>query len=180
MLGWQYVSKGVCRCWHYRVSTAWSWRWDGSWSTPMVPVQLSVPLQQVEEYAPKPVRWVMCFLLTTSSLAWTLMIFCTSVYIYIYIYILCIYTVCLDLWYRTLHVIICLLMGEAMAVVACSSRALVVLYRMLTIFACYVLIFMFGMLFLFLTTSLGCFCPRILLFESRTEQVDIDLIYMLY
>ena len=25
--------------------------------------------------------------------------------------------------------------------------------------------FMFGMLFLFLTTSLGCFCPRILLFE---------------
>ena len=28
----------------------------------------------------------MCFLLTTSSLAWTLMIVCTSVYIYIYIY----------------------------------------------------------------------------------------------
>ena len=40
-----------------------------------------------------------------------------------------------------------------------------VLYRMLTIFACYVLTFMFGMLFLFLTTSLGCFCPRILLFK---------------
>ena len=34
---------------------------DGSWSTPMVPAQLSVPLQQVEEYAPKPVRWTMCF-----------------------------------------------------------------------------------------------------------------------
>ena len=32
---------------------------DGSWSTPMVPAQLSVPLQQVEEWAPKPVRWTM-------------------------------------------------------------------------------------------------------------------------
>ena len=41
--------------------------------------------------------------------------------------------------------------------VACPSRALVVLYRMLTIFACYVLTFMFGMLFLILTTSLECF-----------------------
>ena len=43
-------------------------------------------------------------------------------------------------------------MGEGMAcgaVVACPSRALVVLYRMLTIFACYVLTIMFGMLFLF-------------------------------
>ena len=38
-------------------------------------------------------------------------------------------------------------------------------YLVLTIFACYVLTFMFGMLFLFETTSLGCFCPRILLFE---------------
>ena len=38
-------------------------------------------------------------------------------------------------------------------VVAGPSRALVVLYRMLTIFACYVLTFMFGMLFLFLATS---------------------------
>ena len=26
MLGRQYVSKGVCRCWHCRVSTAWPWR----------------------------------------------------------------------------------------------------------------------------------------------------------
>ena len=41
--------------------------------------------------APKPVRWTMCFLLTTSSLAWTLMIVCTSICI----------TVCLDPWYRT-------------------------------------------------------------------------------
>ena len=55
--------------------------------------------------------------------------------------------------------------GKGWHVVACPSRALVVLYRMLTIFACYVLTFMFGMLFLFLTTSLRCFCPRILLFE---------------
>ena len=59
---------------------------DGSWSTPMVPPQLSVPLQQVEEWAPKPVGWTMCFLLTTSSLAWTLMIV-LYIYIYIYIYI---------------------------------------------------------------------------------------------
>ena len=48
-------------------------------------------------------------------------------------------------------------MGKGWPVVACPSRALVVLYRMLTIFAFYVLIFMFGMLFLFITTSLGCF-----------------------
>ena len=26
MLGRQYVSKGVCRCWHCRVSTTWPWR----------------------------------------------------------------------------------------------------------------------------------------------------------
>ena len=39
------------------------------------------------------------------ALAWTLMIVCTSIYI----------TVCLDPWYRTLHVIMCLLMGEGMA-----------------------------------------------------------------
>ena len=32
-------------------------------------------------------------------------------------------------------------------------------------YVCYVLTYMFGMLFLLLTTSLGCFCPRILLFE---------------
>ena len=56
---------------------------DGSWWTPMVPAQLSAPLQQVDGYAPKPVRWTMCFLLTTSRLAWTVMIVCTSVYIYI-------------------------------------------------------------------------------------------------
>ena len=60
---------------------------DGSWLIPMVSAQLSVPLQQVEEQAPKPVRCTMCFLLTTSSLAWTLMIVCTSVCVYIYIYI---------------------------------------------------------------------------------------------
>ena len=74
----------------------------------------------------------------------------------------------------------CLLMGEGMACVGLPFPALVVLYWMLTIFACYVLTFMFGMLFLFLTTFLGCFCPRILLFEKRTEHVAMDLIYMLY
>ena len=45
-------------------------------------------------------------------------------------------------------------------VVACPFWALDVLYRMLTIFACYVLTFMFEMLFLFSTTSLGCFVHR--------------------
>ena len=30
-----------------------------------------------------------------------------------------------------------------------------------------------------LTTSLGYFCPRISLFEQRTEHVAMDLIYML-
>ena len=43
------------------------------WSTPMVPAQLSVPLQQMEEWAPKPVEWTICFL-TASGLACTLMI----------------------------------------------------------------------------------------------------------
>ena len=47
--------------------------------------------------------------------------------------------------------------GKGWPVVACPSRALVVLYRILTIFACYVLTFMSEMLFLFLSTSLGCF-----------------------
>ena len=47
----------------------------------------------------------------------------------------------------------------------CAWDVCYIIYRMLTIFACYVLTFMFGMLFLLLTTSLGCFCPRILLFE---------------
>ena len=28
MLGRQYVSKSVCRCWHCRVSTAWPWRME--------------------------------------------------------------------------------------------------------------------------------------------------------
>ena len=69
---------------------------NGSWSTPMVPAQLLVPLQQVEELAPKPVGWTMCFLLTTSNLAWTLKIVCTSV-IYNCIYT----TLYLDPWYRT-------------------------------------------------------------------------------
>ena len=56
-------------------------------------------------------------------------------------------------------------LGKGWPVMACPSRTLVVLYWMLTIFACYVLNSMFGMLFLFSTTSLGCFCPRTLLFE---------------
>ena len=55
--------------------------------------------------------------------------------------------------------------GKWWPVEACPSRALVVLCRMLTIFACCVLPFMFGMLFLLLTASLGCVCPRILIFE---------------
>ena len=47
--------------------------------------------------------------------------------------------------------------GKGWLVVACPSRALVVLYQMFTIFACYVLTFMFGRLLLFLTTFLWCF-----------------------
>ena len=105
----------------------------------------------------------MCFLLTTSSLAWTLMIVCASVYIYIYNYIYI---------YIYIYIYNCVFGslisdgtcnyvsadgGKGWPVVACPSWALVVLYRMLTIFACYVLTFMFGMLFLFLTTPLGCF-----------------------
>ena len=47
MLEWQYVPKtfvvvGIIGVYTPTVE-------DGSWSTPMVPAQLSVPLQQVEE-----------------------------------------------------------------------------------------------------------------------------------
>ena len=47
MLGRQYVLKDVCHCWHCRVSTACPWGMGAD--RPMVPTQLSVPLQQVEE-----------------------------------------------------------------------------------------------------------------------------------
>ena len=50
MLGRQYVPKDVCRRWHSRVSTARPWRMGADrLPTPMVPAQLSVPLQQIEE-----------------------------------------------------------------------------------------------------------------------------------
>ena len=61
---------------------------DGSWSTPMVPARLSVPLQQAEEWAPPPVGWTMCFLLAASGLAWTLVMIGTSVYIWLCVWIL--------------------------------------------------------------------------------------------
>ena len=69
------------------------------------------------------------------------MIVCTSVYIYIYIYIYnCVFGSLIS------HVTCNYLCwwGKGWPVVACPSRALVVLYRMLTIFACYLL------------TCLGC------------------------
>ena len=49
--------------------------------------------------------------------------------------------------------------GKGWPVVACPSQTLVVLHRMLTIFACYVLTFMFGTLFLFFNNHL----PRMFL-----------------
>ena len=73
----------------------------------------------------------------TFSLAWTLMIVCTSIYIYIYVCV-CVFVTCNYVSADR---------GKGWPVVACPSRALVVLYRMLTIFACYVLTFMFWMLF---------------------------------
>ena len=173
MLGRQYVSKVVCRCWHCRVYSLTVE--DGSWSTPMVPTLLSVPLQKVEEYAPKPVGWRMCFLLTTSSLAWTLMIVCTSVYIYIYIYIY-IYNCAFEslisdvtcnyvsadggrdgLWWPAL-------LGHWLSYTGCWQSLLVIYWLM------------FGMLFQFLTTSRGWFCLWTMLFEKRTELVAMDLI----
>ena len=113
---------------------------------------------------------------TLNCCSWSTLLILILIYIYIYIYNCVFGSLISDV---TCHYV-CLLMGEGWPVVACPFRALVVLYRMLTIFACYVLTFMFGMLFLFLTISLGCFCPRILLFEKRTEHVAMDLIYMLY
>ena len=90
MLGPQYVSKGVCRCWHCRVSTAWPWRMGADW-LPWCRYRVVCPFTPGRGIGPEPVRWTMCFLLTTSSLAWTLMIVCASVYIYMYIYISYIY-----------------------------------------------------------------------------------------
>ena len=87
----------------------------------------------------------MCFLLTTSCLAWPHMIVYT--YIYIYKYINCVFR-------SLISDVTC---NFVSAVVVCPSWVLVVPYRMLTIFACYVLIFMFWMLFFILTTSLWCF-----------------------
>ena len=50
------------------------WRWH----------ILSIPLKQVEEQAPKPVSWMMCFLLRTFVPVQKL---CVNIYIYICIYI---------------------------------------------------------------------------------------------
>ena len=69
--------------------------------------------------------------------------------------------------------------GKGWPVVASPSWALVVLYRMLTIFACYVLTYVWDAVSI-LTTTLGCFCPRTLLFEQRTEQFTMDLIFTCY
>ena len=86
MLGRQCVSKGVCRCWHCRVSTAWPWGWElidshgaGTVVCPFTTGRgISTETCEMDN---------MCFLLTTFSLGWTLMIVCTSIYIYVYIYI---------------------------------------------------------------------------------------------
>ena len=51
------------------------------------------------------------------------------------------------------------MLGMAYAMVACPFRTLVVLYRMFTFIMCLIWL-MFGILFLHLSTSLGCFCPR--------------------
>ena len=76
----------------------------------------------------------MYFLLTTSSLAWTLMMVCTSVYIYIDIYNYVFGSLISDVTCDHLSAD----GGKGWPVVACPSRALVVLNRMLITFACYV------------------------------------------
>ena len=113
----------------------------------------------------------MCFLLTTSSLAWTLMIICTIVYIYNCVFgslisdVTCNY-VSADggrdgLWRPAL-------LWHWLSYTGCWQSLLVMYWLM------------FGMLFPFLITSLGCFCPRTLLFEQRTEQVAMDFIFTCY
>ena len=96
----------------------------------------------------------MCFLLTTSSLAWTLMLVCTSIYIHIYIFIYIYTYISLCIWIldigRNMQLCVCW-WGDGMA---CGgpwwpSRALVVLYRMLLIFACYVLTYVWDAVSIF-------------------------------
>ena len=97
--------------------------------------------------------WPMCFLLTTSSLAWTLMIVCTSVYI----------TVCA---FGSLISDVTCNYVSADGGRDCPSRALAVLYRMFTIFACYVLTYVWDAVSI-LTTSLGCFFVHRLCFSNN-------------
>ena len=72
----------------------------------------------------------------------------------------------------------CLLMGKGWHVVACPSRALVVLYRMFTTFACYVFDF-----YVWDAVSTFYHLPRMFLSTEcafRIEHVAKDRIYMLY
>ena len=125
------------------------------WSPPMVPAQLSVSLQQMEDWAPKPVEWTICFL-TASGLACTLMIVCTSVCIYN-----CVFG---SLMSSVAYGCVSADWGREWPVVACPSPALVALGRMLTIFACYVLTYVWDAVSIFDHLP-GMFCPRTLLFE---------------
>ena len=75
----------------YIVSYKWidTWFLDsnrrvGVWSLPWRWHILSSHWQQVEEHAPKPVGWTMCFLLMTLVPVQKL---CVNIYVYIYIYI---------------------------------------------------------------------------------------------
>ena len=149
MLVRQYVSKGVCRCWHCRVSTAWPWELIDSHGVGT----FVCPFTTGRGIGTETCEMDNVFLPEYDSL---------YEYIYIYIYIIYIYTYTYNCVLGSLiSDVTCNYVsadgGKRWSVVACPSRELVVLYRMLTSFTCYVLTFMFKMLFLFLTASLGYF-----------------------
>ena len=71
--------------------------------------------------APKPVGWTMCFLLAMSSLAWTLMIICRSVFVYIHIYVCALGSLILEV-YICVCVCVCVLGSLILDVSADGGR----------------------------------------------------------
>ena len=116
MLEWQYVPKDVCRRWNYRVSTPRPWM--GADRLPWC--RHSCPFTTGRGIGTE-----------TRGMYTVWMIICASIYIYNCVFGSLISDVTCN--YASADE------GNGWSVVACLSRALVVLYRMLTIFACHAL-----------------------------------------
>ena len=68
-------------------------------------------------------------------------------------------------------------LGKRWPMVACPFGTLVVLYRMFTFIMCLIWL-IFGILFLHLSTSVGCFCPRKKRFKQRIWWNTMGLLYL--